>query len=129
MAEPSVPRRRSASRSAGLAAVTDLVIRDSLLVDGRMVGSDQLADAERDLRAEGRHLFTCERGMRERLGRLVPHPLHDGDAAMAEDHERVLRVPHRAGEFELDDLVQRLDRIFSIEFHGKVIPRRSSCHV
>ena len=87
------------------------------LVDGIMMGSDQLADTEGDTTAEARDLLAGRDRVCERFGGLFAHPRDDGDACVSEDHERVLRVPDRARKLQLDDLVEDLRRLVAIELH------------
>lgn len=60
------------------------------VIDGRVVGTNQLSDAQRYAAPECGDLLTRLNGMGKRLLRLLVHPAHDRDAGVPEYHERVL---------------------------------------
>jgi GMP synthase-like glutamine amidotransferase len=88
------------------------------VVDGRVVGADQFTDAQRHVASQCGDFLAGLNGVGERLLRLFAHPAHDRDPGVAEHHERVLGKAHDAGELELDDLVQRLQRLVPVDLHA-----------
>src|SRR5207249_6450006 len=71
------------------------------LGDVVFVGLDQLADVERRMAAERRHVFAGHRRMAHTLRVLVAHLADDRITRVAEDYERVMQIADRARELEL----------------------------
>src|SRR6185503_1252846 len=78
---------------------------------------EQIADPERRVAAKARHHLAGQLRVRQRLGGLVLEPLHDRNAAVAEDHHRVVRVTDDARELALENLVELFDDFLLVESH------------
>src|SRR5688572_13338178 len=78
---------------------------------------EQVADPEGRMPAEARNHLAGLLRMPQRLGRLILEPLDDRNAAVAEDHHRVVRVADDARELALEDEVQLFDDLLGIERH------------
>jgi len=80
------------------------------------VGLEKGPDRERWVLPQVRDLLAGFLGVPEGLGGLPAHPGDDRDAVVAEDHQRVVRVAHDAGQLCLHDPVERRDDGRFVEF-------------
>ena len=55
-------------------------------------------------------------GVIERFGGLIAHPLRNGYAGVAEDHQRIVHVAHDASELSVENAVETLDGGFLFGF-------------
>src|SRR4030095_415091 len=76
------------------------------LGDVVFVGLDQLADVERRMTAERRHVFAGHGRMVHTLRGLVAHPADDRNTRVAEDHQRVMQIADHARELELQNGIE-----------------------
>src|SRR5678815_4135282 len=74
--------------------------------DVMFVGLDQLADVERRMAAERRHVFAGHGRMVHTLRGLVAHPADDWNTRVAEDHQRVMHIADHARELELQNGIE-----------------------
>src|SRR5262245_57035989 len=56
--------------------------------------------------------------MLKRLDGFVLEPFDDRNAAVPEDHHRVVRVAHDPGELAFENLVELVDDLLRVERHG-----------
>ena len=79
------------------------------VVDRVLVGLQQGGNLQRRMSPQGGDVLTSLAGMIKRLRSLLAQPFHNGNARMAQDHQRIMGVAHDPGQFTLQDLVQNID--------------------
>jgi hypothetical protein len=65
-------------------------------------------------------------GVRQVNRRFAAQPTDNGNAAVAKDHQRLVRVAHNPGQLCLQDLIQQIDHRFFIDFllcHNRIVNR------
>jgi hypothetical protein len=95
-----------------------------IVADVVVVRLEQGPDGERGVIAEQRDELARLLRVGHGFGGLSAQPGHDRDAVVAVDHHRVVRVPHDAGELELEDEVELLDdglRVEGFAGHGEEV--------
>src|SRR2546428_3641548 len=100
------------------------------LGDVVFVGLDQLADVERRMAAERRHVFAGHGRMVHTLRGLVAHPADDRNTRVAEDHQRVMQIADHARELELQNGIETAYDFLGIDlvmFTGHDVLPRGGC--
>ena len=85
------------------------------LADVVLVRLEQRTDRERRMPAEPRHELARPLRVRERLGRFRAEPRDDRNAAVAENHHRIVRVANYARELALENAVQLRDDLLLVD--------------
>ena len=68
------------------------------------------------LMATGYAKATGRIGVCQTNGRLATKPANNGYAAVAKDHQRIMRVTHDSGQLSFQDFIQQRDNGILIEF-------------
>src|SRR5262245_21296296 len=87
------------------------------LTDVVLVRLEQRPDREGRVAAEPSDHLARLLSVRERLRGFRLKPCDDRDPAIAENHHRVVRVPHDARELAFEDAIQLGDDLFLVEAH------------
>src|SRR5215203_2419512 len=77
---------------------------------------EQRTDLQRRMPAEHRDKLTGSTRMGQTFIAIALQPRDDRDTVISKDHQRVVRVPHDAGQLEFHDPVKNRDRVFFIYF-------------
>src|SRR5436309_7265723 len=86
------------------------------LVDVVPVRLQQLSDLQRRMAAQGSDVLARRDCVRDRFLGLLAHPLHDRNASVTEDHQRIVRVADDPRQLQLEDAIEDVDGLLGVHF-------------